>query len=92
MSNSSEWQAQVYVKWNKKWPSKWAEAQSWDWLKDWPEVKTAWSSMGEWDMVLWVEASNPAGLEKFVCEKLWGNDWVEKTETHWAREVWQRAA
>jgi DNA-binding Lrp family transcriptional regulator len=89
---SQPWQAQVFVKWNKKWPTKWAQSKTWDWLKEWPEVKTAWSTMGEWDFVMWVEASSPEGLEKFVCEKLWSTDWIEKTETHWAREVWNKKA
>jgi DNA-binding Lrp family transcriptional regulator len=88
----NKWQAQVHVKWNKKWPKEWSKAAAWDWLKEWPEVKTAWSTMGDWDAVLWVEASNPEEVENFVCNKLWSKEWVDKTETHWAREVWKQAA
>ena len=90
--NSGSWQAQVYVKWNKQWPKEWSKAQKWDWFKEWPEVKTAWSTMGEWDLVLWVEGKTPEEIENFVCNKVWNKEWVDKTETHWARQVWQKAA
>ncbi len=89
---SSKWQAQIYVKWNKNWSKEWAQNKTWEWLKEWPEVKTAWSTMGDWDMVLWVDVSNPDAAEQFVSEKLWSKSWVEKTETHWARQVWNKAA
>jgi DNA-binding Lrp family transcriptional regulator len=89
---NQKWQAQILVKWNKKWPKEWAKAKTWDWLKEWPEVKSAWSTMGDWDAVLWVEAKDPEELESFVCNKLWGKDWVEKTESTWARSVWGNAA
>ena len=89
---SKNWQAQVFVKWNKKWPKEWAKAKTWDWLKEWPEVQTAWSTMGDWDCVLWVEAKDPEELENFVCNKLWSKEWVEKTESKWAREVLNKAA
>jgi len=45
-----------------------AQKQSWDWLKDWKEVSSAWSTMGDWDMVLWVNVSSPEDLEK-ICER-----------------------
>ena len=88
----SNWQAQVWVKWNKKWPTAWAKSQSWDWLKEWPEVKGAWSTMGEWDFVLTLEVTGPEQAEAFVCQKLWSKEWVEKTETHWQRQVWDTKA
>ncbi len=87
----SNWQATVYVKWNKEWSKQWAQKKSWDWLKDWKEVSSAWSTMGDWDMVLWVDVSSPEDLEKFVSEKLWSQKWVESTESHWARQVWSAA-
>ena len=86
------WQAQVHVKWNRKWPREWAQAKQWEWLKEWPEVKSAWSTMGEWDAILWVEAGSPEAIESFVCNKVWGKEWVDKTETHWARQVWDKVA
>ncbi len=88
--STGNWQAQVYVKWNRKFPKKWAKAKSWAWLKSWPEVKTAWSTMGEWDAVLIVEATSPEKIEQFVCDRVWSKNWVEKTETHWARSVWNK--
>ncbi len=91
MAEKSNWQAAVYVKWNKQWPKKWSQKKSWDWLKDWKQVTAAWSTMGDWDMVLWVDVKSPEELEKFVCEKLWSQDWVEATESQWARQVWEAA-
>ena len=32
--------------------------------------KWAWSTMGEWDLTLWVDADGPDALEKFVSKKL----------------------
>lgn len=88
---SKNWQAQIYIKWNKNWPSNWAGKKTWDWLKEWPEVKQAWSAMGEWDLILVVDTHSPDEIENFVCEKLMSRNWVEKTETHWVRQVWQAA-
>ena len=88
MATKSNWQATVYLKWNKEWSKQWAQKKSWDWLKDWKEVSSAWSTMGDWDMVLWVNVETPEQLEKFVSEKLWSQKWVEATESHWARQVW----
>ena len=91
-STSNQWHAQVWIKWNKNWPKDWAGKKRWDWLKEWPEVKWAWSAMGEWDLILDVQASSPIDLEKFVCSKVSSKDWAEKTHTHWVREVWSNAA
>lgn len=83
------WTAQVYVKWNSKFP---AQDKNWSWLKEWKEVKSAWSTMGEWDMILWVDAKSPDELEQFVVSKLRSKDWVADTQTWWTHEVWNRAA
>ena len=80
----SEWTAQVNVKWNKNAPA----TESWDWLKEWPEVKWAASTMGEWDMTLWVDVNTPEELEKFVHNKLKGKDWVADTWSTWQKKVW----
>ena len=78
----SKWFAQVDVKWNKNAPS-----SEWDWSK-WNEVKWAASTMGDWDMSLWVEVTTPAELEEFVHNKLRSNDWVADTKSTWIKEVW----
>ena len=79
---SEKWSAQVQVKWNKEAP------KNWDWLRDWSEVKGAWSTMGDWDMVLWVDVADPKALEDFVQNKLWSKPWVESTKSNWTKEVW----
>jgi len=81
---SKKWTAQVHVKWNKDAPV-W---ENWSWLKKWKEVKWAASTMGEWDMVLWVDVQTPEELEKFVHEKLWAKKWVTNTQSTWTKEVW----
>lgn len=80
-----KWTAQVNVKWNKK-------GHTWDWSKQWPtqwnEVRWAGSTMGDWDMVLWIDVDSPEKLEDFVQTKLWGQDWVADTKSTWVKEVW----
>ena len=77
------WRAQVNVKWNKNCPN-W---ENWEWLKEWDEVKWAGSTMGEWDLTLWVDADGPDALERFVSKKLKDCSWVEKTKSSWAKKV-----
>lgn len=84
----SKWTAQVDVKWNKNAPA----TANWDWLKEWSEVKWAWSTTGSWDMTLWGDVSNPEELEAFVHNKLRNTDWVEDTRSTWTKEVWQAQA
>jgi hypothetical protein len=83
----SKWSAQVWVKWNEA--PNW---KNWNWKKQWKEVTWAASTMGEWDMVLWVDVQTPAELEKFVQEKLWNQKWVADTHSTWAKEIWHKAA
>ena len=64
---TKKWTAQVQVKWTKEAPV-W---ENWDWLSEWSEVKWAASTMGEWDMTLWVDVQTPEALENFVHKKLW---------------------
>lgn len=80
----TKWSAQVQVKWTKDAPAR----DNWSWLKEWSEVKWAASTMGEWDMVLWVDVKTPEDLEKFVHEKLWAKKWVADTKSTWTKEVW----
>lgn len=79
----SKWTAQVNVKWNKDAPQ-----DNWDWLKEWKEVKWAWSTMGDWDMTLWLDVSSPEELENFVHSKLRAKNWVSDTKSTWTKEVW----
>ena len=80
----SKWIAQVHVKWSKDAPV----MNNWDWLKDWKEVSWAGSTMGDWDMTLWVNVNTPAELEEFVHNKLRSKQWVVDTQSTWMKEVW----
>ncbi len=78
------WRAQVNVKWNKNCPN-W---ENWEWLAEWNEVKWAGSTMGEWDMTLWLDVNTPEELERFVHTKLRTKDWVAHTHSTWTKQVW----
>lgn len=78
------WQAQVWVKWNEQAP----RTNDWSWLNDWSEVHTAWSVMGDWDMLLTIKAQTPQDVENFIWNKLRKKDWVANTHTTWANQVW----
>ncbi|MBT7608335.1 MAG: Lrp/AsnC ligand binding domain-containing protein [Bacteriovoracaceae bacterium] len=77
--------AQVQVKWNKEAP---IASDDWSWLKEWSEVKWAGSTMGDWDMTLWVDAKDPEELEQFVYSKLRSKNWVADTKSVWTKKVW----
>jgi DNA-binding Lrp family transcriptional regulator len=78
------WSAHVNVKWKPE-----AEVpKNWDWLNEWKEVKWAWSTMGDWDMTIWVDADSPETLEDFVNTKLRSKDWVWDTKSTWTKQVW----
>ncbi len=81
---TNKWSAQVQVKWNKNAP----DWKDWNWKGEWKEVKWAASTMGEWDMILWVDVKTPEELEAFVHNKLWASNWVANTHSTWAKEVW----
>jgi DNA-binding Lrp family transcriptional regulator len=83
-----DWNAQVWVKWNGEFPHRWTH-DKWNWLSEWKEVKQAWSTMGEWDTCLVIDAKTPEELESFVWKKLRSNNWVKDTRSIWAREVWK---
>ena len=78
------WKAQVNVKWSKDSPN-WND---WTWLNEWKEVKWAGSTMGDWDMTMWVDVQTPDELEQFVHEKLRAKPWVAETHSTWTKEVW----
>jgi len=80
----AKWRAQVMVKWSKDAP-RW---DNWNWLKEWNEVSWAGSTMGDWDMTLWVDVSSPEELENFVHNKLKATNWVDETYSTWVKEVW----
>ena len=80
----NEWTSQIYIKWDKSI----ASTGDWTWLKEWPEIKAAWSTTGNWDMTLWVNLATPAEVETFIHTKLREKKWITNTHVVWTKEVW----
>lgn len=81
------WSAWVNVKWTKEAPV----SEDWNFLKEWKEVKWAGSTMGDWDMSLWIDVSTPEELETFVHTKLRSKNWVSDTQSTWTKEIFNAA-
>ena len=78
-----EWQAWVWIKWKPG-----ATSSAWEeWQKN-SMIKSAWSTLGEWDCVLCVNVTTPEELETFVWQTIRKNSWVESTSTSWAKQWW----
>jgi hypothetical protein len=82
MANDT-WQAWVWVKWKPGTP-----ANAWESWKTNPVIKGAWSTLGEWDCCLWVDATGPDALEEFVWKTIRKNEWVESTNTNFTKKWW----
>ena len=74
------WQALVNIKWKSGTPS-----TAWETWKGHAKIKAAWSTLGTWDCMLWVDVHTPDELEEFVWSNIRKNQWVEATQTHWAK-------
>ena len=85
--SKSNWSAWVWVKWKPGTP-----ATAWEGWKSNPSIKSAWSTQGEWDSCLWVDASTPDALEDFVWKTVRKNEWVQDTKTSWSKQWWDHAA
>lgn len=85
MSNGTkqEWQAWVWVKWKPGTPS-----TAWESWKSNSWIKGAWSTLGQWDCVLWLNAKTPEELEEFVWKTIRKNEWVQDTNTTWSKQWW----
>lgn len=81
--SKSNWQAWVWVKWKPGTPT-----NAWESWKGNQQIKSAWSTLGDWDSVLWVDASTPDQLEEFVWKTIRKNEWVADTMTSWAKQWW----
>ncbi len=81
--NNDTWQAWVHVKWKPGTPE-----NAWEsWAKNnW--VRGVWSTTGSWDAMVWVDAKSWDDLEKFVWKDVRTNQWVDRTETTWAKQWW----
>jgi len=81
------WNAHVWVKCNNELKPN----DSWDSMKDWQDVRRAWWTMGDWDLVLEVDCDSPDKLEEFVWKELRKKPWVNETHSTWTKEVWSNA-
>lgn len=79
----NSWQAWVHVKWKPGTPD-----TAWQGWKNNTSVKGIWSTTGSWDCTIWVDVKNWDELEKFVWKDVRSNEWVERTETAWAKQWW----
>lgn len=77
------WSAWIWVKWKPGTPS-----DAWEKWKGDTNVTNAWSTLGDWDCVLMTSFANPDDLEKFVWKNLRSNQWVESTNTTFAKKWW----
>jgi hypothetical protein len=80
----NQWQAWVNVKWKPGTPE-----TAWQNWKDSKWVRGVWSTTGDWDCSIWLDVSTPDELENFVWKEVRGNNWVEATETRWAKQWWE---
>ena len=81
--NDIHWQSWVWIRWKPGTPS-----NAWEkWQKE-PLVKGAWSTIGQWDCVLWLNTHEPDAVEEFVWKHIRSNQWVESTSTTFAKKWW----
>lgn len=83
VSKAAPWQAWVSVKWKPGAPK-----DAWKKWKSDNKMRAAWSTTGDWDCAIWVDAKSPDDVEKLVWDKIRKNSWVENTETHWIKQWW----
>jgi len=82
-SSKKDWSAWVWVKWKAGTPNgAWKE-----WSKK-KKIKEAWTTTGDWDCKLWIDAQDPDELEEIVWKTVRGNKWVDKTDTQWVKKWW----
>lgn len=83
MAHGKEWQAWVWIKWKPG-----TSSTAWENWKSNSMIKAAWSTLGDWDCVLSVTATTPEDLETFVWGTIRKNEWVQNTNTTWAKQWW----
>ena len=81
--SGGKWQAWIHVKWKAG-----APADAWQKWKGNKAIRGVWSTTGNWDCSIWLDAKGPDELEKFVWKEVRANKWVEQTETSWAKQWW----
>jgi hypothetical protein len=79
----THWGAWVWIKWKAGAPE-----DAWSAWEHVQEFKEAWSMTGQWDCVVWIAIETPEEIERLVWKEIRGNQWVERTETHWAKKYW----
>ena len=81
MDNS--WHAWIWIKWKAGTPS-----TAWEsWQGD-SKIAQAWSTQGEWDCCLCLNITDHDEVEKYVWHNIRPNEWVQSTQTLWAKKWW----
>lgn len=80
---ANTWQPWVWIKWKPG-----TSSTAWENWRGNNKIQAAWSTQGEWDCVLWVNATTPEELENFVWTTIRKNEWVQATSTNWAKQWW----
>ena len=83
MANPSTWQAWVWIKWKPG-----TSSTAWENWKSHSAIKSAWSTQGQWDCVLQLNATTPDELEEFVWKTIRKNEWVAETNSSWNKQWW----
>lgn len=83
MSDWSEWQGESNGESADSFWKKWASE-----IKNWPGVKSIWSSTGQWDWLIQLEEGEPSNWQnaKNIMWKLKKHNWVSDTLTWWSEE------
>jgi hypothetical protein len=81
--SDKNWQSWVWVRWKPGTPG-----NAWEKWQENPLVKGAWSTLGDWDCVLWLGTNDPDKVEEFVWKNLRTNQWVDSTNTTFVKKWW----
>jgi len=81
--SDKKWNSWVWVKWKPG-----APAEVWKQWKSNTKIANGWSTLGDWDCVFSLKSDDPNEVEKFVWNELKSNEWVEDTQTTFAKQWW----
>ena len=77
------WQTWVWVRWKPG-----TASNAWENWRNHPKIKGAWSTIGDWDCVFWLNLSHPDEVEDFVWKEIRRNEWVSSTQTTFVKQWW----
>ena len=68
-------------KWNQK-------PESWEWINELSDVVWSWTTMGDYDVNIWVKYNSTAKLQSFIEKKLNSYDWINSTKITLVQKVY----